>query len=361
MRADERLELVGALRGDEARPLWRTLNRQARDAGQRLDLDLSRTTVIDPLVVVLLVELRRSLGARGTTCDLVHVPARIESLVRLYDGAPSPPRRVGRHIDPLSHLGAFIASLARRAVDPLRFVGELVVTLGYTVRRPRIANWRAIPVIVQHAGAEAIPVVIVLLFLIGCTIALQATPQLRLLGANVYVADLVGISVTRELAPLMTAIVMIGRSGAGFAAEIGTMRISEEVDALRTIGIAPMPYLVLPRVLGLAIVAPMLVLIGDVSAVLGGLVVGVLSLDLAPQAYRAELQASLIASDVWTGLVKATAFGIAIALVGCQEGLATSGSAAGVGRRTTATVVTSLFAIVIIDTFLTIMFRRVNV
>jgi len=363
VRADGRLELVGELRTHEARRLWRTLNEAAKSSGPQLDLDLSRATAIDTVVVVLLVELRGILGARGTKCELVHVPAAIGPVVHLYGGdtplaaKPAPMIEEGA----LARLGARVEALAHQARDPVSFAGELVTTMVETVRRPRIGNWRAVPSLIQHTGAEAIPIVIVLLFLVGFTIAMQSTPSLQLVGANIYVVDLVSISVTRELAPLMGAIIITGRSGAGFAAEIGTMRISEEIDALRTMGIAPMPYLVLPRVLALAIVAPMLVLIGDVAAVIGGLVVAVVSLGLTPQAYLAELQATLIPSDVWTGLVKSGVFGIAIALIGCQQGLAARGAAAGVGRRTTATVVICLFAIVVLDTLMTIFFRRVDV
>ena len=363
VRADSRLELVGELRTHEARRLWRTLTDAAKSSGPQLDLDLARTTAIDSVVVVLLVELRGILGARGTKCELVHVPAAIVPVVHLYGGdtplAAKPPAITKEGA--VSRLGARVERLAHQARDPVSFTGDLMTTMVQTVRRPRSANWRAVPALIQQTGAEAIPIVIVLLFLVGFTIALQSTPSLQLLGANIYVADLVSVSATRELAPLMGAIIITGRSGAGFAAEIGTMRISEEIDALRTMGIAPMPYLVLPRVVALAIVAPMLVMIGGVVAVIGGLVVAVVSLGLTPQAYIGELQTTLIPSDVWTGLIKSSVFGITIALIGCQQGLAARGAAAGVGRRTTATVVICLFAIVVLDTLMTVFFRRLDV
>ncbi|HEU4726719.1 MAG TPA: ABC transporter permease, partial [Kofleriaceae bacterium] len=191
--------------------------------------------------------------------------------------------------------------------------------------------------------------------------AFQSANQLKLYGANVYVADVVGIAVTRELAPLMTAIIICGRSGAAFAAEIGTMRVSEEIDALRTMGFAPVPYLVVPRVLALAIAAPILALLGDLAAIVGGLVVAVTSMELTPRGYLNELRTAVVASDVWTGLVKSVVFGAAIAVIGCQQGLATRGAAAGVGRGTTATVVYCLFTLVVIDTLFTMLFRAVGV
>src|SRR5262249_30187213 len=153
----------------------------------------------------------------------------------------------------------------------------------------------------------------------------------------------------------------IGRSGAAYAAELGTMRVSEEIDALRTMGFAPVQYLVLPRVFALALVAPMLTMIADVVGVAGGLVVGVADLGVTPTAYVVELRTIVNAWDVVTGLIKGTAFGIAIALIGCQQGLATRGSASAVGRSTTRTVVSSLFTIVIIDALLTVLFVELRI
>ncbi len=194
-------------------------------------------------------------------------------------------------------------------------------------------------------------------FLVGFVMAFQSARQLKLYGANVYVADVVGISVTRELAPLMTAIIMSGRSGAAFAAELGSMRVSEEIDALRTMGFAPAPYLILPRMVALAMVAPVLTLLADVVGVTGGMAVGVSSLDVSARGYLAELRTAVVASDVWTGLVKSVAFGTAIGFIGCEQGFSTRGAAEGVGRSTTTTVVACLFTIVIVDTVFTMLFR----
>jgi len=244
---------------------------------------------------------------------------------------------------------------------PLLFVGELVDGVLHVLRHPKRGNWRSLPVLIERAGADAIAIVLLLDFLIGFVIALQAMPQLEELGANPYVADLVGLAVTRELAPLMTAIIMSGRSGAAYAAELGTMHVSDEIDALETMGIWSIPHLVLPRIVALAVVAPVLVLLADAAAIAGGLAVAVLSMDLTSQGYFSELRTVVVASDIWTGQVKGVTFAIAIAVIGCHEGLAARGAAAGVGRRTTATVVVSLFAVVVLDCVLTILFRTVGV
>jgi phospholipid/cholesterol/gamma-HCH transport system permease protein len=211
-----------------------------------------------------------------------------------------------------------------------------------------------------RAGAEGVPIVLLLNFLVGFVMGFQSARQLQLYGANIYVADVVGISVTRELAPLMTAIIMSGRSGASFAAELGSMRVSEEIDALKTMGFAPAPYLILPRVVALALVAPVLTLLGDVVAMAGGAVVAVATLDVSARGYLAELRSAVGSSDIWTGLVKSFAFGIAIAFIGCQQGFATRGAAEGVGRSTTTTVVSCLFSIVLIDTVFTVFFQTLG-
>jgi phospholipid/cholesterol/gamma-HCH transport system permease protein len=194
-------------------------------------------------------------------------------------------------------------------------------------------------------------------FLVGFVMGFQGAKQLQSYGASLFVADLVGISVTRELAPLMTAIIVCGRSGAGFAAELGTMKVSHEIDALRAMGFGPLRYLVLPRTVALIVVLPVLTLLGDIVGILGGLVVGSTSLGISPAAYLTETQTAVHMWDVQSGLIKSVVYAVAIALIACQQGFATSGGAEGVGRRTTATVVLGLFSLVVIDAILTITFR----
>ena len=246
------------------------------------------------------------------------------------------------------------------AIVALIFLGETMAATRGFLGGPAAVNWRSIPSLMARAGADGVPIVLLLNFLVGFVMGFQSARQLKLYGANIYVADVVGISVTRELAPLMTAIIMSGRSGASFAAELGSMRVSEEIDALKTMGFSPGPYLILPRVAALALVAPVLTLLGGVVGVAGGAAVAVSSLDVSARGYLAELRTALVPSDIWTGLIKSVAFGIAIAFIGCQQGFATRGAAEGVGRSTTTTVVSCLFAIVIIDTVFTVFFQTLG-
>jgi phospholipid/cholesterol/gamma-HCH transport system permease protein len=209
----------------------------------------------------------------------------------------------------------------------------------------------------ERTGADAVPIVILINFLVGFVMAFQGAVQLKQFGANIFVADLVGLSVTRELGPLMTAIIVCGRSGAAFAAELGSMKVSEEIDALRTMGFGAMRYLVLPRVVALILVIPLLTLMADFVGILGGLVVGLTTLDLSVAGYVNETRKALSVWDVYSGVIKSMVFGLAIALIACQQGLATTGGAEGVGRRTTASVVTILFSLILLDAGFTVLFH----
>ncbi len=360
-RSNGRIELAGELRVGDGAAIWKQLRELAARPGPRCDLDLADAVLVDGAIMALLVELRASLAARGVACELVGAGERLRQIVHLYGGDEAARLATEhRRESAIARLGAAVLRSLERGRRLIGFTGELIESIGAVLRRPAALSWRAVPSLVERAGSDGIPIVTLLNFLVGFVIAFQSAEQLRMVGANIYVADLVGVSVTRELAPLMTAIIVAGRSGAAFAAELGTMRVSEEIDALRTLGFQPLPYLVLPRVLALALVAPVLTLVGVVIAVGGGCVVAATSLDVTPTGYIAELRTIVIASDVWTGLIKSVAFAVAIALIGCRQGLATRGAATGVGRSTTATVVHCLFAIVVLDTAFTVLFRELG-
>jgi len=361
-RRDERLLLGGELRFADAAPIWRALGAEAERAGLALDVDLGGASAVDSSIMALLVELRASLLARGVRCEIVNAARPVAALVRLFHGDELPrARATSRRDHGIARLGAATERLLGQAHRVVALWGEVVAALGGIIRRPATASWRAVPALAARAGADGIPIVLVLNFLVGFVMAFQTARQLKLFGANIFAADIVGLSVARELAPLMTAIISCGRSGAAFAAELGTMQVSEEIDALRTMGFMPIPYLVVPRIVTLAIVAPVLTLLGDVVGVAGGAVVSSMILEITPTGFLSELRTVLVASDVWTGLVKSVAFGVAIAFIGCQQGLAARGAASGVGRGTTATVVYCLFAIVILDTLFTIVYRGLGV
>ena len=214
--------------------------------------------------------------------------------------------------------------------------------------------------LVERAGADGAPIVLLINFLVGGIIGLQGAIQLHRFGADSFLADMVGLSMVRELGPLMTAILVTGRSGAAYAAELGTMTVNEEIDALRTLGQDPQRFLVLPRVLTLLLVVPLLTMLGNLLGAVGGWTIAVGYLDQPTVVYLQALEAAVDLGDIGTGLLKACGFAVAIGVVSCQRGLATRGGADGVGRATTSAVVTSLFLLVVLDAMFTWAFTMLD-
>lgn len=205
-------------------------------------------------------------------------------------------------------------------------------------------------------GYNSVPIVSVISLFVGIILALQAAYQLKKVGALIYVADLVGVSLTRELAPILTAIIVAGRSGSAFAAEIGSMRAAEEVDALVTMGINPVRFLVVPKLIAMMIMLPALTVLADFIGILGGFLIAVVELGIHPYNYFQQTIQALVMKDVMTGLVKALAFSVVITIVGAYQGFRVEGGAEEVGRRTTASVVASIFLVIVFDLFFTTMF-----
>jgi phospholipid/cholesterol/gamma-HCH transport system permease protein len=209
----------------------------------------------------------------------------------------------------------------------------------------------------QKTGVDALPIVGLISFLLGLIMAFMSAVQLEQFGANIYVASLVSLAMVRELGPIMTAIIVAGRSGSAFAAEIGTMKISEEVDALFTMGFDPTRFLVVPKIIASVIMVPILTLFSDLFAMAGGLVVGVFMLDLTANAYIGQTIKTLKLFDVFWGLAKGGVFGFLIAWIGCLRGFQVKGGAASVGQATTSAVVSSLFLIILSDSVFTVILR----
>ena len=343
---------------EDAGAFWSELRAAARDV-DRLALDISEVKALDGNIAALIGAVRTDLAAKGVALDIVHVPDHLQPLVELYGGKgkPPPPEKKRKPQSAVAQVGDATYRYFQELKGVLSFFGEMVLAAGALVRHPRTGHLKEVPPLTERTGADAVPIVALINFLVGFVMAYQAAKQLKMFGANIYVADLVGLSITRELGPIMTAIVVCGRSGAAFAAEIGTMKVGEEVDALRTFGLRPFGWLVVPRVLSLLIVVPILTLLADVVGIAGGVFVGVTSLDLTTRGYLIETQKSVELWDVEYGLIKSVAFALIIGLIACQQGFSTSGGAEGVGRRTTSTVVTSLFALVLFDALYTVIMQ----
>jgi phospholipid/cholesterol/gamma-HCH transport system permease protein len=354
------IRLRGSLRLAEAGPLWTELRRLEALAsrGQTLDFEMSAVERIDGGVMALLACLRAELQRRGVKSEFVAAAPRVQRLIHLYGGDDVVARlRSRRPLRTFDQLGRATLDILHEGQLVLAFFGRMVISGARLLRSPRSANWRELPATMERSGADAVPIVLLINFLVGLAMAFQAAAQLKRFGANILVADLIGISISRELGPLMTAIVICGRSGAAFAAELGFMQVNGEIDALRTMGIGPMSYLVLPRTLALIAVVPLLTLLADAAGMLGGLVVGVWSLDLTVRGYLNQTMRVVEIWDISSGLVKSAVFALAISLIACQQGLATTGGAEGVGRRTTSAVVLTLFTLILADALMTVFFR----
>ncbi len=353
------IRLAGDLRMHDASAIWKSVRAQTDGATGALTFDLSKVNAADGGVMALLVELRAELARKGVSAELTGANKNVEKIVELYSGHDGVAKggRKRKADSAIEQVGRGTVDAVDEAKGILDFLGSMVLAAVTLVRHPRLGHWKEVAPLINKTGADAVPIVVLINFLVGFVMAFQSAKQLKMFGANIYVADLVGISLTRELAPLMTAIIVCGRSGAAFAAEIGSMKVNEEVDALRTLGLTPFGWLVVPRIIALIIVVPVLTLIADFIGIAGGLAVGITDLQLTTQGYVIETLKAVQAWDVATGLIKAGVFAVAIGLIACQQGFAASGGAEGVGKRTTSTVVTSLFALVIIDALFTVTFR----
>lgn len=241
----------------------------------------------------------------------------------------------------------------RRLLD---LIGELTYWLVVAPWRGKGLKWDRTMEQITKIGIEGIPIVTFLSFLIGAVLALNSASQLRQFGAAIYIANLVGVSMTREMAPLLTAIIVSGRSGAAITAELGTMVVSEEVDAMRTMALSPGRFLLLPRVLGLLCAVPCLTMLSNVAGIFGGYWIGVMLLGLGSRNYLQQTAQALLISDLVTGMVKSLVFALLIGLVACYRGLYVQGGAEGIGTNTTASVVTSIVLCILADAVFTTIF-----
>ena len=254
----------------------------------------------------------------------------------------------------LSRVGAAVIELCRSLPELLAFIGEAFVAFLKLLTGKARFQRRDLWIILQQTGAQALPIVSLISLLVGLILAFVGAVQLRMFGAQIYVADLVGIGMVRVLGAVMTGVIMAGRTGAAFAAELGTMQVNEEIDALKTLGIPPMEFLVLPRMLALMLMMPLLCLYADLMGLLGGLIVGVGILDLNFMEYINETRSAVDLTNLWIGIFHGGVFGVLVALSGCLRGMQCGRSAAAVGQATTSAVVTSIVCIVVATAIITL-------
>jgi phospholipid/cholesterol/gamma-HCH transport system permease protein len=260
----------------------------------------------------------------------------------------------------LEGLGRSAEAACEQAVALLSFVGESGLALAGCVAHPARFRWRPILYNIRSAGFDALPIVGLLSFLLGIVVAYQGADQLRQYGANIFVADLVGLSMLREFAPLIVALIVAGRSGSAYAAQIGTMSVTEEIDAMRTLGIAPLELLVLPKILALLIALPLLTVFADVLGVFGGMLMARAQLAVGFDEFLVRFVKAVSPTAYLIGICKAPVFAFIIAVVGCFQGFRTRGGADSVGRQTTLSVVQATFLVIVADALFSIAFSALD-
>lgn len=325
-----------------------------------LVVDLGELDYLDDFGVAVLVGLKKHMGENRGRFELANVNREIAEVLTVHRfDVLGQQAGYGRQSSPsiFTKLGAQTLDAWQNTAFALGFLGDSCCSFMRIIRQPRSLRLNDTLLNMQKVGAEALPIVGLISFLLGLIMAFMSSVQLQQFGANIYVASLVGLSMTRELGPIMTAIIVAGRSSSAFAAEIGTMKISEEIDALYTMGLDPHLFLVLPRVIASLLVVPLLTLFSDVFAILGGLLVGVTMLDLTASGYINQTINTLELFDVFWGFSKSAVFALLIAWTGCLRGFQVQGGAAGVGRATTSAVVSSIFLIILSDSILVVILR----
>ena len=329
-------------------------------------LDLSQVTGFDSAGAWLVRRTMRDWKDRGVAVEVRGLADSYLPLLRVVeraeDGTGEPPSVLGNYWRAMvERVGRATIELALEARALLDFYGMTIMAYLAVLRRPRRLRMVSLVNQVEQSGLNAIPIVCLLSFLIGIVIAYVGADQLRRFGAEIFTVNLLGVIMLREIGVLLAAIMIAGRSGSAFTAQIGTMQVNEEIDAMRTLGLDPLDVLVLPRINGLLISLPILAFLSDFAGLLGGAVMATAVLDVTFVQFIQQLQSVITVDHFFVGMIKAPVFAFIIAMVGCYEGLRVSGSAESVGRMTTKSVVTSIFLVIIADAIFSIIFSGLGV
>jgi phospholipid/cholesterol/gamma-HCH transport system permease protein len=352
-----------------ARGLWRIAEAAAIDAklaelrlppARHVRLDLGGIEALDSAGAWLVLRLKRTLDARGSDVTVENLAADLGPLMRQVEKGGGqeamPAERPGLLLNMLAAVGKSTLEILGTAYDQLGFIGLVIARLGRVITHPGRFRFVSLVAHMERVGVSALGIVGLLSFLVGMVTAFQGAQQLRRFGAEIFVVDLLGIGFLREMGVLLTAIIVAGRSGSAFTAEIGAMQVNEEIDALYTLGLDPVELLVLPRLFALVLTLPLLAFYADAMGMLGGGLLAWATLDITPRIFLNELHTAVGTQQLWLGLIKAPFFAATIALVGCREGLGVTRSAESVGRHTTSSVVQSIFLVIVIDAVFSVIY-----
>ena len=359
------IQFSGNWRMQDGLPSYHEVKKQIESESgvQRITFDTQGLSSWDSGFITFLLKLFQLSSRLEIQADGSGLPEGVQRLLKLATAVPEQKdaRRTVVREWLISQIGEKAMAAATGARDMVTFVGEAVQAFLDFVRGKARFRRTDLFLTIQQCGAQALPIVTLISFLVGLILAFVGAVQLKQFGAQIYVANLVGIGMAREMGALMTAIIMAGRTGAAFAAQLGTMRVNQEIDALTTLGIAPMQFLVLPRMLALMLMMPLLCLYADLMGILGGAFVGITMLDLGIVEYFNQTKEALEVKDFVIGLINSAVFGVLVAIAGCMRGIQCGNNAAAVGNAATSAVVTSIVFIVVSDSLLTLIYNALEV
>jgi phospholipid/cholesterol/gamma-HCH transport system permease protein len=344
------VQLCGVWQLRSGVPLATLVERELETGRARsVTFDAGKLGSWDSSVLIFLVQLSELCRQRQIPMDRAGLPAGVQKLLALAEAVPERKgaRRELTEASVLERIGTTAIGVAGSLTEMLSFLGEMTISSVRLVGMKTRYRASDLFLLIQQCGAQALPIVTLISFLVGVILAFVGAVQLKQFGAQIYVADLVGIAMMREMGAMMTGIIMAGRTGAAFAAQLGTMKVTQEVDALTTAGFSPLEFLVLPRVIALILMMPLLCLYSDFVGVLGGAVIGVGMLDLSWITYFQETVNAITLTDILGGVFKSSIYGVLIALSGCLRGLQCGNSSSAVGDAATSAVVTGIVAIVV--------------
>ena len=330
---------------------------------RRLSFETQGLQAWDSVLLTFLLKLDALCAQKKIAIDRAGLPPGAQGLLRLATAVPerTGARREAVREPVLARIGKAAVAAQQEAIELLSFIGQAALAFGALLRGRARFQRADLLLIIQECGAQALPIVSLISLLVGLILAFIGAVQLKQFGAQIYIADLVGIGMARQMGAMMTGIIMAGRTGAAFAAQLGTMTVNEEIDALTTTGLPPMEFLVLPRMLALMLMMPLLTLYADLMGILGGAVVGVGLMDLGAVTYYQETCQRLHLTDFAVGLVYGAVFGILVAIAGCLRGMQCGRSASAVGDAATSAVVTAIVFIIVSDAILTVILNTLGI
>ncbi|MBS0002357.1 MAG: MlaE family lipid ABC transporter permease subunit [Thioalkalivibrio sp.] len=358
-----RVRFSGRMDAYSTGPIWQAVldEFRKRTGAHELVLDLGEVEYCDGAGAALLYSVEREMAERGGTLRFEGMTAAIAGHLQPYlDADAARPARGAGSPSWRQRLRRGVSAVGFEIHEQVAFVGEVSLALGRGLARPERVRWRDTLQVAESAGYQALPIVSLIAFLLGVILAFQSAVAMGQFGAQIFVADLVAISLLRELGPLMMAILLAGRSGAAFAAEIGTMKVNEEVSALTTMGLDPVRFLVVPRILAGVLVAPLLTLYANLIGLVGAALV-MRGFGIPMVTFFNQVSGAVDLADLGSGLFKACVFGFLVASVGCLRGLQTGAGAVSVGRSTTSAVVSAIILIVIVDGLFAVLFFHLGI